>query len=60
MEVIADDFFVIGFGENDDEAKKSHNEHLKKLLERLREVNLKLNGKKVHQRKKNVPYMGHL
>ena len=60
VEVIADDFLVVGFGENDAEAKKSHDEHLRKLPERLQQVNLKLNGTKAHLRKKSVPCMGHL
>lgn len=60
IEVIADDFLVIGFGETDEEATKSHDEHLRQLLERFRQKCLTLNRKKVQLRKKCVPYMGHL
>ena len=54
VKVIADDFLVIGFGEDDAKATKSHDEHPRKLIERLRQANLKLNGTKIHLRKKSV------
>ena len=60
VEVVADDFLIVGFGEINAEAMESHNEHLRKLLERLQQKNLTLNRKKVQLRKKSVPYMGHL
>ena len=60
VEVIADDFLIVGFGEINAEAMESHDEHLRKLLERLQQKNLTLNRKKVQLRKKSVPYMSHL
>ena len=53
-------FLLLDLDENDADDKKSHDEYLRKLLARLRQVNLKLNGTKVHLRKKSVPYIGHL
>ena len=57
-EVIADDFLVVGFVETDADVMKSHDEHLRKLLERLQQKNLTLNRKKVQLRKKSVLYIG--
>ena len=51
---------MIGFGETDEEATKSYDEHLRQLLERFRQKYLTLNRKKVQLRKKCVPFMGHL
>ena len=52
-EVIADDLMV--WGRNDEE----HDQRLKKVLDRTREVQLKLNQKKCKIRVMEVPYIGH-
>ena len=50
IQVIADDILVCGFGDTVDQANKNHDEHLRCLLRRCREVNLKLNKKKAKLR----------
>ena len=60
VEVIADDYLIYGSGDNDKEAEEDHDRNLIKFLERARQVNLKINKKKMKLRMKSVPYMGHL
>ena len=40
VEVIADDFLVIGFGDTDEAAIQNHDQNMKAFLERARERNL--------------------
>ena len=42
------------------EAGKNHHENLKRLLDRARQVNLKLNNKKMNLKKTEVGFMGHV
>ena len=58
--VIADDILVTGQGESKEEALKDHDRNLVALLERAREVNLKLNRKKLKLILSEVPFIGHL
>ena len=58
--VIADDILITGQGESKEEALKDHDRNLLALLERAREVNLKLNPKKLKLRLSEVPFIGHL
>ena len=60
VEVIAADILCYGSGETIDEALADHDSNLLSLLVRAREVNLKLNKKKLRLRLEQVPYMGHL
>ena len=46
VEVIADDFLIIGFGETQQDAIKDHDANLTKFLQRAREKGLKLNPEK--------------
>lgn len=46
--------------ERQEEAMQDHDENLRKLLDRARKVNLKLNKNKLNLRCKEVPYIGHL
>ena len=55
--VIADDILVYGCGQD---CVADHDANLKKLLQRAREMNLKLNRKKLKLRLQEVSYMGHL
>ena len=57
---IADDILITGQGETEEEAQQDHDRNLFALLERCREVNLKLNLKKLKLRLPEVPYIGHL
>lgn len=54
VEVVMDDILVWGTNSQD------HDENLRRVLQRCREVNLKLNFKKCHFRKTEVKYLGHI
>ena len=60
VEVIADDILVYGCGESEEQYIRDHDENLRRLLQRAREQNLKLNKKKLKLRLREVAYMGHL
>ena len=60
VEVVADDFVVVGFGESQEEASKSHDAHLSVFLKRCEERNLKLNEEKLKLRLTEVPLIGHV
>ena len=47
VEVVMDDFLVVGCGDSVEEAMKSHDRNLFALLDRARERNLKLNPEKI-------------
>ena len=47
VEVVADDFVVVGFGDGIEEATSDHDRNLEAFLERCAERNLKLNDKKL-------------
>ena len=53
-EAIVDDILVWG------RDIQEHDARLKKVLDRVKEVNLKLNPKKCQIRKEEIPYVGHL
>ena len=57
---ITDDILITGQGESKEEALKDHDRNLVALLDRAREVNLKLNPKKLKLRLSEVPFIGHL
>ena len=60
VKVIRDDILVVGYGENDSEAQHNHDQNVIRLLERARQVNLKLNKSKVKLRQAEVKFMGHV
>lgn len=60
VEAIVDDILVYGCGDTEEEAIADHDRNLIGLLERARQINLKLNKKKFRLRMKEVKYMGHL
>ena len=60
VEVIADDILVYGSGTTPAEYTRDHDDNLRKLLDRARENNLKLNKRKLKLRLSEVRYMGHL
>ena len=60
VEVIMDDFLVIGFGDTVEEAVINHDKNLVGLLERARERNLTLNPEKIKLRLQQVPFIGHV
>ena len=48
VEILRDDLLVVGYGGTLAEAEVNHDENLRNLLDRAREVNLKLNSKKMN------------
>ena len=58
--VLRDDILVVGYGDTVEEAEKNHDENLRKELNRARQVNLKLNSKKMSLKKTEVKFMGHV
>jgi len=60
IEVIADDFCVVGYGETDEEAAVDHDRNLHAFLQRCSECNVKLNDKKFQLRQSEVPFIGHV
>lgn len=60
IKIIADDILIVAEGENDKEATQDHDMKLRGLLERCRELNVKLNPDKLQLRLKEVPYIGHI
>ena len=60
MEVVADDFAAVGFGETLEEATLDHDKNLKAFLERCEEKNIKLNAEKLKLRMREVPFIGHI
>lgn len=60
VEILRDDLLVVGYGDTQEEADANHDENLRKLLDRAREVKLKLNSKKMNLKKPQVKFMGHV
>ena len=60
VEVVADDFVVVGFGDSIEEATTDHDKNLESFLRRCVERNLKLNVKKLKLRLQEVPFIGHV
>ena len=60
VEILRDDILVAGYGETQEEAEANHDQNLRKLLDRARKVNLKLNSKKMNLKKQQVKFMGHV
>ena len=60
VEVIADDFVVVGFGSTPEEWNADHDRNVRAFLERCREKNLKLKKEKAQLRKTEVAFIGHI
>ena len=60
MEVIADDFLIVGSGNSDREVNNSLERHERAFLEKCRLWNLKLNRDKVKRHQSSVKFLGHL
>ena len=60
VEVVMDDFLVVGCGDTVEEAMAYHDQNLFVLLDRARERNLKLNSEKIKLLQQQVPFIGHL
>ncbi len=60
IEPIADDILVVGCGDTDQQAEKDHDLKLQALLERCREVKLRLSLKKLQFKVAEVKFHGHI
>ena len=60
VEVIADDFVVVGFVSTPEEWNADHDGNVRAFLERCREKNLKLKKEKARVRKMEVAFIGHI
>ena len=60
VEVVADDFVVIGFGDTTEEAAVDHDKDLRGLMQRCKEHNVKLNPDKVQFKQDKVPFTSHV
>lgn len=60
VEVIADDFVIIGFGNMPAEWQTDHDGNMRAFLDHCRERNLKLNKKKARLREQEVPFIWHI
>ena len=60
IEVVADDFIVIGCGNTVEEANSDHDRALISFLERCKEQGVKLNTEKLNLRLTEVPFIGHI
>ena len=60
VEVIADDFVVVGRGDTTQGAIEDHDKNLTALLQRCEERGLKLNPDKIKLRMQKVPFIGHV
>ena len=56
-EIIRDDLLVVGYGDTLAEAEENDDVNMRKLLERAKVVNMKLNSKKIKLKQTEV--MGH-
>ena len=57
---IADDLMIYGVGRTDHEATRDHDLKLEKLLQRCREVGIRLNASKMILRQKSVTFLDHV
>ena len=60
VEVVADDFVVVGYGETYEQATEDHDRNLTAFLQRCQECGLKLNVDKLKLRQTEVPFIGHV
>lgn len=60
IEVVADDFIAIGYGETYEEALCDHDRNLLAFLKRCDERNVRLNPEKIKLRQSEVLFIGHV
>ena len=60
VEVVADDFVIVGFGDNDVDAHRSHDDNLLAFIQRCEQSGVKLNANKMELRIPEVPFIGHV
>lgn len=60
IEVVANDFLAVGYGQTHEEATSDYDDHLEAFLQSCGEKNLKLNDNKFKLRMQEVPFIGHI
>lgn len=60
IEVVGDDFIVVGCGNTVEEANRDHDKNLVMFLERCKEQGVKLNTDKLTLRQNEIPFIGHV
>ena len=60
VEVIADDFVIVGYGDTPTEWQADHDRNVRAFLDRCRERTLKLNKNKARLKQHEVPFIGHI
>ena len=60
VEVVADDFVVVGLGETKESAVRNHDDNLRGGLQRCEECGVMLNAKKAQLRMSEFPFIGHV
>ncbi|KAK3732353.1 hypothetical protein QZH41_004327 [Actinostola sp. cb2023] len=60
IEVVADDFVVVGYGTTQHDADKNHDMNLKAFLELCRKHSVTLNSEKINLRQPEVSFIGHI
>ena len=60
IEVVADDFIVVGCGTTVEEATDARDRVIINFLDRCKEQDVKLNTDKLNLRQKEVPFIGHI
>ena len=59
VEVVADDFLTVGYGESEEEAVLNHDRNLAAFLQRCTDRGIHLNADKIKLRQHEVPFIGH-
>ena len=59
VEVVADDFLVVGRGETSEAANRDHDKNLEAFLQRCEAKGVRLNPDKIKLRVSEVPFIGH-
>ena len=60
VRTVADDILITGNGATLEEAKADHDAKIKRLFERCRAKQIKLNSSKTEFKKTSMPYIGHI
>ena len=60
VEVVADDFIAVGYGNTFEEATQDHDKTLLEVLKRCEAKNVSLNSEKLKLRQSQVLFIGHM
>ena len=60
VEVVANDFVIVGFGDNEVDAQRSHDANLLAFIQRCEQSGVNLDANKMELRVSEVPFIGHV